>query len=440
MQKFGQQLGSQITEGLENIQLKKLQEQKGIEEGKKTPVDSWKLEQEAAAAAVPDSPTLTQPNPLTKKVQEQGRQQEQASNWFQKMMAQDAKLQSQMAAELKKASEIENNLKKVEPYRFFHSMSTPSKIVAAIGMLAAGAAAKTPEEVQGVYDVMNAAINQDIQSQKLDQQHQLMAAKEARNRAQGIIDRYSKLRISPDTKARLGQLHAKLEQDKQVLAAQQQREMLKGFTKRLIETGKAQHVPAEMLAKVYSPKELTRMDKMRGDLEKERKDAKVGAVVDSYRRMHAYVSDPSQFSGPGDIAMVFNFMKTLDPASVVRESEFVTAAKAGSRAYEFARQWNRFITGERFVEADRKAFLNSVRGLVEPAMKTDQFIKDKYARVARRWGYPPSLIVTPSPKWKDLPGGAKEIQWKEYLKRNPNKTRADFEEAYESVLETKRTK
>jgi hypothetical protein len=264
-----------------------------------------------------------------------------------------------------------------------------------------------------------------------------MAAKEARSRAQSVIDRYSKLRISPDTKARLGQLHAKLEHDKGVLAAQQQKEMMKNMIRRQVAGGKAQHIPADWISKVYSPKELGRIDKMRGDLEKERKDAKVGAVVDSYRRMHAYVSDPSQFSGPGDVAMVFNFMKTLDPASVVRESEFETAAKAGSRAYEFARQWNRFITGERFVKADRDAFLNSVRGLVEPAMQTDKFIKQKYVRTARRWGYPPSLIVTPSPGWKDLPGGQKQIKRKEWLKRNPTKTSADFDEVYESVLEKK---
>ncbi len=38
-------------------------------------------------------------------------------------------------------------------------------------------------------------------------------------------------------------------------------------------------------------------------------------------------SDPSAF---GDIGAVFAFMKTLDPQSVVRESEYATAAQAGS--------------------------------------------------------------------------------------------------------------
>ena len=68
-------------------------------------------------------------------------------------------------------------------------------------------------------------------------------------------------------------------------------------------------------------------------------------------------------------------MKQLDPGSVVRESEFETAANAGPRAKWFARQWNRFITGGRFTESDRKGFLRSSLTLVKPALDEDKVIK-----------------------------------------------------------------
>ena len=47
----------------------------------------------------------------------------------------------------------------------------------------------------------------------------------------------------------------------------------------------------------------------------------------------------SIWSGPGDMAIIFEFMRALDPTSVVRESEYATAAKTGNW---FKGQWARF--------------------------------------------------------------------------------------------------
>ncbi len=46
--------------------------------------------------------------------------------------------------------------------------------------------------------------------------------------------------------------------------------------------------------------------------------------------------------GPGDLALVFEFMKALDPTSVVRESEYAAAARSGNI---FAGIWTRFNKG-----------------------------------------------------------------------------------------------
>ena len=59
-------------------------------------------------------------------------------------------------------------------------------------------------------------------------------------------------------------------------------------------------------------------------------------VRDAFNRVVTSAEDPS---AAGDLALIFNFMKTLDPGSVVRESEFSTAAQAGSfldRTYGFS--------------------------------------------------------------------------------------------------------
>ncbi|KKM72396.1 hypothetical protein LCGC14_1420920 [marine sediment metagenome] len=51
------------------------------------------------------------------------------------------------------------------------------------------------------------------------------------------------------------------------------------------------------------------------------------AVALSFRKLAAAANDPTP---AGDLAMIFAFMKIIDPGSVVRESEFATAASTGS--------------------------------------------------------------------------------------------------------------
>ena len=51
----------------------------------------------------------------------------------------------------------------------------------------------------------------------------------------------------------------------------------------------------------------------------------------------------SGVGGPGDLALVFEFMKSLDPSSVVRESEYESAAKSGNIFRGWAAQFNGYF-------------------------------------------------------------------------------------------------
>ena len=50
--------------------------------------------------------------------------------------------------------------------------------------------------------------------------------------------------------------------------------------------------------------------------------------------------------GPADLALVFEFMKALDPQSVVRETEFATAAKSGNIFKGWAARFNGYLEEE----------------------------------------------------------------------------------------------
>lgn len=63
---------------------------------------------------------------------------------------------------------------------------------------------------------------------------------------------------------------------------------------------------------------------------KNKKVEHVGKVQESYKKMIGLINDSYKNpTGPNDIALIFEFMRFLDPGSVVRESEFAVAAGAG---------------------------------------------------------------------------------------------------------------
>jgi len=353
--------------------------------------------------------------------------------YIQQTLQRDDEAREVMRNELSKANESELNIQKVEPFRFWNNMSTPAKIVAGIGMLIGGYAAKdSPAGLQAVMNVIDGAVNADIQAQKLTQEQQLVVAKEATRRAKAAVDKYKAVATSPVQKAKLMELAQALEVKKAGIAKKQQLQALKQYVMNKAREGKIHLVPPALMRMVYPKEEMKRIDTMRGDYEKERKERKIQPILSAYRRMYRLIDKKEDVSGMDDIAIVFSFMKMLDPNSVVRETEFETAANAGPRAKYFARQWNRFITGGRFTQADRKGFLKSALTLVKPALDEEKQIQRKYVSMARRYGYPSAFIIPPSTRYFDLPGTKDDAAIRKIMKEQ-GKTRDEAESIHYHV-------
>lgn len=67
--------------------------------------------------------------------------------------------------------------------------------------------------------------------------------------------------------------------------------------------------------------------------------------------------------GFSDIALIFNFMKMLDPGSVVRESEFRVAATTGGVAQRAAVLMNKVLKGDRLEDGQRKEILQTAQAM-----------------------------------------------------------------------------
>jgi len=78
-------------------------------------------------------------------------------------------------------------------------------------------------------------------------------------------------------------------------------------------------------------------------------------IRDSYARIVQSAKEPS---AAGDLAMIFNFMKMLDPGSVVREGEFANAQNATGVPGRIRSGYNNLLKGTRLNPDQRKDFFS----------------------------------------------------------------------------------
>ncbi len=132
--------------------------------------------------------------------------------------------------------------------------------------------------------------------------------------------------------------------------------------------------------------------------------AEVGAVRDdfnqltsqfrdvsaAYSRVQAAAADPS---GAGDLALIFNYMKMLDPDSVVRESEFETAAATGDYGAQIQGFVNSIINGQHLAEEVRADFVDRAERLYAAAHSGYQQVAEYYSALASRNNMNPLDVV-----------------------------------------------
>lgn len=103
----------------------------------------------------------------------------------------------------------------------------------------------------------------------------------------------------------------------------------------------------------------------------------------------------SGVGGPGDLALVYEFMKGLDPTSVVRESEYATAAKSGNIFAGALSKFNGYFkeTGGFMPKATGEAFQSIVNSKLGVQTQLYNNVKKQYEGVAGRQGLNPQNVV-----------------------------------------------
>lgn len=129
-----------------------------------------------------------------------------------------------------------------------------------------------------------------------------------------------------------------------------------------------------------------------------------GETSAAYQRIQDSAANPDAV---GDIALLFNYLKVLDPGSTVREGEFHTVASAGGLPAQVQSLYNRMVNGELPPEV-RSSIVSRATQLYRGQEKRFQEqVLDRNRGLYKRAGGDPADLMDPraAPPAAAAPGG-----------------------------------
>lgn len=140
-------------------------------------------------------------------------------------------------------------------------------------------------------------------------------------------------------------------------------------------------------------KQVDNEAKIRGEFTNQSKD--FVTIRDSYQRVlgAAERSKERPDSAAGDLALIFSYMKILDPGSVVRETEFANAENAAGVDERTRALFNKVRTGEKLAADQRADFVDRARTLYKRALESHGGNKKVYRDLAKRYNFDPERVA-----------------------------------------------
>lgn len=179
------------------------------------------------------------------------------------------------------------------------------------------------------------------------------------------------------------------------IAAQQEEE--RKFRRGLLEREAREKREAATRAAAKEEREVSKVEfgkekDLRSEFDKLSKNYRESAI--GYEKVLAAgtATDPS---GADDIALIFGFMKTIDPTSVVRESEFDLAQDTGGAPAQAKAFIQRVIDGQRLTPEMRAYFVNAASNQFASLQRTQSELEDRYRTLSSNYGVDPKKVVNP---------------------------------------------
>ena len=101
-----------------------------------------------------------------------------------------------------------------------------------------------------------------------------------------------------------------------------------------------------------------------------------------YTSLTNLIASAKEDSAAGDVAFIFDFMRMVDPNSVVKEGEFQLAEDAAPIMLKLNKMLNKARTGERLSVTQRNEFLSTARSIFNQSLETYRATESTYKEIA----------------------------------------------------------
>lgn len=133
---------------------------------------------------------------------------------------------------------------------------------------------------------------------------------------------------------------------------------------------------------------FTQENQLRGDYYTESKNA-----LESLRGFEKVKSAYKGTKPSDDVALIFGFMKTLDPASTVREGEQAMVEQARGVPETVVNLYNKVLTGGRLTQEQRENFTATAKRAAASQLELQQQTDNKYKEIATAYGLNANNII-----------------------------------------------
>jgi hypothetical protein len=160
---------------------------------------------------------------------------------------------------------------------------------------------------------------------------------------------------------------------------------------------------AEREAERKSQQTFQREHTLRGDYAKATKD--INDQLQAAQQVQVLTSKPSgQMTAQDQQAIIFSFMKMLDPGSVVRESEYASAARARGLTDTISNYITQLQTGKPLTPKQVEGMRNVAKQMQEHVTTLRGDINQQFIENAQRYGVEPKSFIRGGES--DVPQGA----------------------------------
>ena len=155
---------------------------------------------------------------------------------------------------------------------------------------------------------------------------------------------------------------------------------------------KAQYKGTNLYLKLEKPQQDA-TDKLVSEFNDQKTIQSLSTAGSFFNAMTELGVGTKKYTPSDDIALVYSFMKTLDPTSTVGPTEYATASKAGGVPEAIRNTYNRLKDGEFLTDEQRRNFIETARKNYLGIAKEAETVASRYRTMAKDRGIPENLIV-----------------------------------------------